>query len=215
MKKFTLIGTKVAALALCVLALTTLTACGKKTMTVTNAHVDVYTYVGNTLSPKLTGTGDNRVSFADKTLTVHVAADVSEVEFDLAPFFTANAEYKGKDFYFTRTDVKKGDGTLIKGKAWYQTGGDAGSRLYKPLGYENDETVEAITKEAIAALPDRAGEARMYIITSGSQAGKHVVYLDPTTGSAVETGETRVTYKLHGHNGKKATLKVLVKKAEM
>ena len=205
---------KISALAVClIVAVSALTACGGEPAKLGLAHVDVYTYVGNTLSPKLTTSGSNRVSFDGDLLTVNVAANVTEVEFDLAPFFAANTAHKGKDFYFTRSDVKKGDGTLVKGKAWYQTGGDAGNRLYKPLGYENDETVTAKNKEAIAALPNREGEVRMYIITSGTQTGKHVVYLDPTTGSEVETGETRVNFMFNGHNGKKAQLKVLVIKA--
>jgi hypothetical protein len=205
---------KMGAVALCVtLVLASLAACSGKAAAMTLAHVDVYTYVGNTLGPKLTNTGDNKVSEANGRITVNVAADVTEVEFDVANFFTGNEKYKGKNFYFTRSDVKKGDGTLIKGYAWVQVGGDAGNRTYKKLGYESDTTVTAKTKEEIAALDNREGEARLYIITTGTQSGKHVVYLDATTGSSVSTGETNVVFMFHGHNGKTAKLDVKVIKA--
>jgi len=192
---------------------TMVTACSTKTMDVDSDHVDVYVYVGSTLSPKLTDAGTNKVSYQDKTLHVDVASNVTEVEFDLQAFFTANPKFKGKNFYFTRSDVKKGDGTLIKGYGWTQVGGEAGSRLYKKFGHEQNESIEEMTKEQIAALPNREGEARMYAITTGTQAGKHLLYIDPSTGSQVETGETAVTFRLHGHHGKTAVLKVKVIKA--
>jgi hypothetical protein len=188
-----------------------LASCGKATK-LGLSHTAVYVYSNDTISNALTDTGTNTVSETNGTLRVDIAANVSEVEFDLSPFLNANQGYKGKKFYFTRSDAKKGDGTLKRGSAWYQVGGEPSSRLYKKLGYENDETVTAMTKQEIAALPNSEGELRMYFITSGTQAGKCVVYLDPTTGSAIEAGETRVTYKFHGHNGKKAELKVLVVK---
>ena len=199
------------------LAITMLAACGKsgaKTATIGTEHVDVYTYVGNTLSSKLTATGTNKVTKEGNTVRVDVAKNVDEVEFDLAPFFAVNTGYKGKDFYFTRTDVKKGDNTLIKGSAWVEvTPGTATTRLYRKLGSETDTTTPAISKTEIAALADRAGEARMYILTAGTQAGKHIVYIDPTVGSAVEPGTTEVTFKFHGHNNQTAEMKVKVVKA--
>ena len=202
------------AVALCLtLAVTMLVACGGKHARVEAKHVDVYVYTGNTLSSKLTGTGVNKVTEHDGVLRVDIAKNVTEVEFDLAPFFAENEKYLGKNFYFTRDDVKKADSTLIKGYAWYQVGGDASNRLYKKVGYENDSTVTAMNKTEIAALENREGEARMYIITSGTQTGKHVLYIDPTTSSSIETGETRVTFRFHGHHGKTAELKVLVNKA--
>ena len=198
-------------------AFVALAACGEGKATAMNlSHVDVYTYVGNALSAKLTGTAvnGNKVSMVDGRLTVDVAANVTEVEFDLAPFFTntTHAKLKGKDFYFTRSDVKVGaTDKLVKGRAWVQTGGTATNRLYKQLGFESDLTKTAINKEAIAALEN--GATRMYIITEGTQAGKHVVYIDPTVTSSVSAGATHVNFKFHGHNGKKSELKVTVNKA--
>ena len=205
---------KIGAFALCATvalsALLGLSGCGKKTACIGLNGTDVYTYTNNVMSAKLTSPN---VSEKDCVVTVNVGADVDEVEFDLQKFFADNAGYKGKNFTFTRSDVTKGDGTLLDGYAWVQTGGDASNRLYKRMGYENDETVTAINKAAIAALPDRQGEVRMYFITTGSQAGKAVVYLDATTGSSVAAGTTNVTFKFCGDNKECAELKVQVVKA--
>jgi len=208
---------KVTAIALCLIsAAAAFTACtSKEAITLEAKDVDVYVYSNDySVSDKLTDTGANKVTYSDNTLRVDIDKDVIDVEFDLAPFFTENDVFLGKNFYFTRDDVKKGDGTLIKGSAWVEVeGGTAGSRLFKKLGYEDDEETEPMTKSDIAALEDGEGESRMYILTKGTQAGKHIVYIDPTTSSNVESGETRVTFRLHGNHGKSAELKVLVNKA--
>ena len=206
---------KIGSLALCLTLLAGfLGACNKKQMSLTLADVDVYTYVGSAINGPLTATGTNKATETDGVLHVDVASDVDDIEFDTAKFFTANPEYLGKNFYFTRDDVKKGDGTLIKGSAWVEVeGGNASSRLYKKLGYEDDQTVDAMTKTQIEALPNGEGTLRMYILTKGTQDGKHVVYIDPTTGSTIDTGETRVTFRFHGQNGKVAKMDVIVNKA--
>jgi len=213
MKKYLIRAT---ALTLCLtFAVTMFAACNsKKTTTLEAKHVDVYVYTDDTVSNKLTNTGANKVTYSDKTLRVDVAKDVNDVEFDLAPFFKENKKHKGKNFHFTRDDVTKGDGTLIKGSAWVEVeGGTASNRLYKKLGYEHDADVKAKTKHEIAAIENREGEARMYILTKGTHAGKHLVYIDSTTGSTIDTGETRVSFRFHGHHGKNAELKVVVNKA--
>ena len=182
------------------------------------SHVDVYTYASDVLSPKLTGTavGGNKVTFVNGRLVVDVAANVNEVEFDLAPFFTSNTykAMKGKNFYFTRSDVKIPGGTdeLVKGTAWVETtAGNATTRKYRPLGSETDTTVAEKTKAQIAAMPN--GAVRMYILTAGTQAGKHVVYIDPTITSTLVPGTTAVDFTFYGHNGNNAELKVTVNKA--
>ena len=201
-------------------AVVALTACsGKaKIMALNMAHVDVYTYSDNVLSTKLTGTAvnGNKVSMMNGRLTVDVAANVDEVEFDLSPFFanTDLAAYKGANFYFTRSDVTKTDSTeLVKGYAWVQVDGTASNRLYKQLGYENDATKTPMNKGEIAALENQGGAARMYIITEGTQNGKHVLYIDSSTNSEIAEGKTDVTFKFYGHNSKKSELKVTVNKA--
>jgi len=205
---------KLTSLALClVIAATVFTACKSKVSAVSLEHVDVYVLTAGTRSDKLTDVGTNKVTYTDGTLRVDVAASVSEVEFDLASFFAANPKYAGKKFYFTRDDVKKGDGTLVKGYAWAQVGTEGGNRVYKKMGYETNESIKAKTKEEITALINREGEARMYALTAEPGAGRSLVYLCPTLDSSVEPGETRVTFYFRGHHGKTAVLKVLVNKA--
>ena len=206
---------QIGSLVLCLTVLTTfLGACGKKTTNIGLAQVDVYAYVGNAITGPLTDTGTNKVTETNGTIRVDVASDVDDIEFDIAKFFNANTDYLGKDFYLTRDDVKKGDGTLVQGSAWVEvTGGTAATRLYKKLGYENDATVDAMTKQQIEGLPAGEGSVRMYILTAGTQAGKHVIYIDPTTASQVNTGETRVTFRFIGQNGKTAMMTVIVNKA--
>jgi len=205
---------RIGALALCLTLSLTLIACTGKTTKVEAHHVDVHVYADGTRSAKLTNTGENRVNYVDGVLRVDVANDVTEVEFEVSRFFTANEKFKGKNFHFTRDDVKKGDGTMIRGSAWVEVGGECGtSRTFKKLGYENDTDVKAKTKHEIANMESREGETRMYIMTKGDNAGKHLIYLDATTSSTIKEGETRVTFRFHGHHGKTAELRVLVNKA--
>jgi hypothetical protein len=210
---------KIGAVALCTtIAASVFAACGKnsteeeKYATIGIDQVDIIAY-GDTISGPLGATGDNRVSEVGNTIRVDVAEDTYEVEFDVTKFFDDNAGYLGKDFYFTRDDVKKPDHTLVKGHAWVETeGGNPDVRKYKMLGYENDEETEAMTKGEIKELDGREGEARLYVLTQGIPDYRYLLYLDPDTTSNIAEGETKVTYKLHGDNGEHAQMKVLVNK---
>jgi len=207
---------KIGAVAICAtIGASVFGACGKsedKYATIGLDQVAVFTY-GDEYEGPLTATGDNKVSEANGVIRVDVAEDVNDVEFDVTKFFEDNAGYLGKDFYFTRSDVKKGDNTLVKGYAWVETEeGNADVRKYKKLGTESDEETEAMTKTEIKALEGREGEARLYVLTQNIPDYRYLLYLDADTTSNIEEGETAVTYKLHGDNGEHAQMKVSVNK---
>jgi len=197
-------------IALCVTMLAAgFAGCNTKKTQMNLGHVDVYV-AGD--SKPLSDIGGNRVSSSDGVVRIDIVSDVKDVMIDLTKFFDKRDEYLGKNFYFTRDDVKKGDGTLVKGYAWVEVGKESGNRVYKKLGMHKKQEITPKTKGEIEMLPGREGEARLYILTSGDQAGKHVLYLDSTTGSNLAKGETRVTFRFHGHHGRAAELKVLVNK---
>jgi hypothetical protein len=182
-----------------------LSACGKKNVRITKDDIDIYSYTSlwekEAVSPTM----------EDNKIKIDVASDVIDIEFDFQKFFTANPEYIGKNLYLTRDDIKKGDGTLIKGYAWKEVEtGTAGSRKYKKLGDEDNEEVEAKTKTEIMGLEDNEGEIRLYVLSDGS----YVTYIDSTPESNLESGEKNVTFRIHGNSGKVAVMKVLVNKAE-
>ena len=145
-----------------------------------------------------------------------MANNVNDVEFDVFKFFgnQKHEKFLGKNFYFTRDDVTKGDGTKVKGFAWVEVEpGSSATRKYKRLGYHEDMNETARTKTQIEAMPEREGELRMYFLKTGGTVDRHLVYIDPTTGSTIEEGETRATFRFHGHHGKAAEMRVLVNKA--
>jgi len=183
--------------------------------------VDVYSYdSGWNVSAKLTGTADaggRKAELVNGVIVVTVPATDVDVELNLAPFFGANTAYKGTDFHFTRSDVKvTGSQTeLLKGYAWVETvAGDAANRKYKQLGYETDDTKLDLKKAEIQALSNRKGEVRMYILTNGSHAGRHVTYVNKDVNPDLQKlspyFDEVITYRFIGHNGKKAEFKVKV-----
>ena len=186
-----------------------------------NSGIDIYSYdAGWNVSEKLTGTADangRKVELVNGVITVTVPATDVDVELNVAPFFAANTAYKGTDFYFTRSDVKvTGSQTeMLKGFAWVETvAGNSENRKYKQLGHEADETKPELKKSEIQALADRKGEVRMYILTDGLHAGRHVTYINKDVNPDLEKlapyfGEV-ITYRFTGHNGKKAEFKVKV-----
>jgi hypothetical protein len=183
--------------------------CGKADAAIAMDDVTIYAHTADKVTP-VKSTGKNNASIQDGAIKINVAKDVNDIEIDLSRFFTRE-RLGGKDFYLTRDDVKKGDNTLVKGYAWKQTeGADSKTRKFKRLGYENNERVKPMAKKDIVELPAGDGDVRMYILDDG----RHSVYLDPTPSSVLPTGETRVTYRLRGHNGKRAELKVIVNKDE-
>ena len=172
--------------------------------------VDIYAFAGKTRSDKLTDIGDNKVTQEDGTIRIAVDTDTDDIEFDFAKFFEKNPKFKGKNFYITRDDIKKGDGSFVKGYGWVEVEpGNPNTRKYKKLGDEDNDKVQAMTRQEIEGLEAREGEVRMYFLKDG----RCTTYIDASTGSNLEEGETRVTFRLHGHNGRVAQLKVLVNKA--
>jgi len=192
---------KTMSFALCVIMLAgVLGGCNTKKVMIDPDLIDVHT-IGNVISK-------SNHEYMDKTVHVKASSDVKDVKVDLAKFFKVYPEYIGKNFYFTRDDVKKGDGTLIKGYAWVEVGKSNGNKLFKKLGTENDEKTKPITRGKIAKLEEHEGKARMYILKNG----EHVLYLDNTPESNMQSGDNRVTFRLHGNHGRAAELKVVVKK---
>jgi|GEM_PF-1816523 len=218
MKKLVKLSSLVLVLAIAIVALSACGGNGGNATELDLSHVDVITYSGDVPSAKLTGTavGGNKVSMVDGRLRVDVAADVDDIEFDLAKFFTQAkySKFRGANFNFTRSDVAipGGTGLLVKGNAWVETAaGSAADRLYKPAGFENDATVTARTKAQISALEN--GDARMYILTKNLTQDKYLVYIDAATTSHLATGLTAVDFVFNGDNGMTSTLKVTVYKA--
>jgi hypothetical protein len=191
------------AVALCITATAGFFAgCKTKQETVEAAHVDVVAFTSPTATHKPLVSQDN------KHIRVDVASNVNDLEFDLRNFFDNREEYLGKNFYFTRDDVTKGDHTLVKGYAWVETGKDTRGRLFKKLGHHDDEEVDAMSKSEIVKLPGREGEARMYFMKDG----RKLLYMDSTPASAIEKGETRTMFRLHGHHGRVAEMNIVVNK---
>jgi len=142
---------------------------------------------------------------------VNITEKVGDVEFDFAPFFAENPEFIGKNFYFTRNDVLKGDNTFVKGFGWKEIDEtEDGNRMFKRLGYESYKEIKPMTKGDIEAMEAREGEVRMYFLNDG----RCVAYADATTGSNLKPGENPITFKLHGHHGRVAELKVVVNKGQ-
>jgi hypothetical protein len=145
----------------------------------------------------------------EDTVYIAVAEDAEDIKFDFAKFFEEYPEFIGKNFYFTRDDVKKGDGTFVKGFAWVEVEGTSQrTRRYKKLGSETDEKIKSMGRSEIAKLIGRTGETRMYFMKNGER----IVYLDHTTGSAIAGGKTQVTFRLHGNHGKVAIMNLVVTK---
>ena len=176
-----------------------LTACNTKKMEIQPAYVDIKTLGGSHTTTRL----------QDGTLRLDVTKDAKDIEFDFTKFFKENPEYMGEKFYLTRDDVLKGDNTLIRGSAWQEYDKQNGNRRFKKIGKEfNDDPGTPRTKGEIMALEEHEGKVRMYILKDG----KHLVYFDPTPESNIIPGESPVTFRLHGHHGRVAELKVLVMK---
>ncbi|MDR0462562.1 MAG: hypothetical protein LBG88_04545 [Christensenellaceae bacterium] len=201
--------TKIATLALCLISIsvcaTVLTGCGSKQIKITADDISIYSFDENWDKSAALPT-----AMHEETIKIDVASDTIDVEFDFAKFFETNPEFLGKNFYFTRDDLKKGDGTLIKGYGWTEVEpGNATTRKYKKMGYEDKEEIEAMSKDEIQDLKAHEGEARMYFLSDGGI----VTYIDATTGSNLESGETNVTFRIHGNHGRVALMKVLVNKS--
>ena len=173
--------------------------CNTKKMTIGLDMVDIYA-IGGMHTAKQDDNG---------RIKIDVTQSTSDVQFNLQRFFAQHPGFIGKGFYFTRNDVTKGDGTLIKGSAWVQVS-DEGTRLFKKLGYENDTETQSLTKSQIERLPEKQGTIRMYILKDG----KHTVYLDSTTESNMKPGKTPVRFRFHGHHGRVAQLEVEVTKPQ-
>jgi len=169
-------------------------------------NIDTTNYTTITLDDTSIRTFGNETELPNTTMCndiicVTIDSDVENIEFDLARFFENNPEYLGSDFYFTRNDVKKDNGSLVKGRAWVQIEeSNSSTRLFKRLGQENNNEMDGMTKNQINALPDHQGDVRMYILSDGN----HSVYIDGI--------ETEVDFKFHGDNGKSAIMKTKIKK---
>ena len=179
-----------------------LAGCSKKQTDIDTSHFDAVVQRAAMAVPA-------DVDFIEETVYIDVPADAEDIKFDFAKFFEEYPEFVGKNFYFTRDDVKKGDGTAVKGYAWVEVEGtSARTRRYKKLGSEGDEKIESMGRSEIAKLIGRTGETRMYFMRDGGR----LVYLDHTTGSAIAGGETKVTFRLHGNHGKVAIMNLIVTK---
>jgi len=175
-----------------------MTACNSKKSQVDAAMVDIKAMGGSYTS-----------SMQDDVLKIEVTQGTKDIEFDFTKFFKENPEYIGKNFYFTRSDVFKGDNTLIKGAAWVEHDKDNGNRRFVKLGKEfNEEKGTPKTRGEIAALEEHEGKARMYILKDG----KHLLYYDHTPESNIKSSPEPVTIRFHGHHGRVAELKVQVVK---
>jgi hypothetical protein len=206
---------KIGSFAVCAVALAaSLSGCkSDAAIKIKSDQIDIRTSAGNSTGAVLTGVGSNKVADENDIVRVDAAANVNDVEYDLTKFFSANPKFLGKKFYFTRDDVKKGDGTLVRGTAWVETEpGNASTRKYKKLGMETKSEIKGKTKQQISDMPDREGSVRLYCINNGTPNTKYVIYGDPALSSNIESGETRVTFKLHGHNGKTAKLQTKIVK---
>ena len=189
--------TRVCQVILCAVLITViLGACNTKQMTVSADYLDITPI----------GYGEITVIETDDNQIIIAAPNtVMDIRINLHKFFTQYPEFIGKNFYFTRDDVKKGDNTYIKGLAWVEYDND-GIRRYKQLGKHEDTEIQPKTRGQIANLPDHEGKARMYILADGS----HILYLDPSPESNI-TENTTVTFRLHGHHGRVAMLQIQLK----
>ena len=186
-----------------------LSGCNTKAAAIEMSDVQMFALGVGQSNTALTEIGANRAERTKDAIRVTLAPHATDVRIDLTKFFNHNKNFLGKNFYFTRDDVKKGDGTFVRGSAWVQVDGEAGNRLYKKLGFENNPNIAPQTRQEIEQLDAFAGAARIYFHNDGTQ----ILYLEPSTSGELQSGQTNVTFRFHGQHGRVARLNIIIDKA--